>query len=505
MKIAYFLDIPKGLGGAGNVLLEQAKLMSAVYEVLVIIPCSANGEVNPEYERRCKKAHIRYRGMAYSTAYTIQNIDVLSAWKAMEDIRRMATDEKVDFFHSVQFNIGAELVSRELKIPHLMNSYSIRKEEFILAFMDIFPSYHSCDSRLYCELWAKGLNMKTRCIRPSAPLSCRKRKKERRKNALKILMLGGLCELKNQMLAIQAVELCKRNQMNVSLSIAGDDNLEYAKVCRRYLKENNLEDSVCILGFQSDIVPLLEEHDCYLCTSIKESFPSSIVESMTYDLTILSTPVAGVPELLKDEVNAYISSGYEAKDIADCIRRCFYAYQDGSIKAIHKQAEALWNENFSVPAVTKQLDEYYHHILSDFTKCPKRRFENKISGSVVKQVYMRLTHVGIEDEYILSKCCYYACLGEILKCGKAYIWGAGKYGKYAKQLLETVLQGIEIIAYIDRIKTGNYLGIPIVYPEQAELQKADYIFIAFDQGKEQAIADLEEKGFGYNRDIWLLP
>ena len=76
MKIAYFLDIPKGLGGAGNVLLEQAKLMSAVYEVLVIIPCNADGEINPEYERRCKKAHIRYRGMAYSTAYMIQNIDL---------------------------------------------------------------------------------------------------------------------------------------------------------------------------------------------------------------------------------------------------------------------------------------------------------------------------------------------------------------------------------------------------------------------------------------------
>lgn len=504
MKIAYFLDIPKGLGGAGNVLLEQAKLMSALYEALVIIPCNADGEINPEYERRCKKAHIRYRGMAYSTAYMIQNIDLLNSWKAMKSIQKMAIEEKVDFFHSVQLNIGAELAARELGIPHLMNVYQLRKEEFVLKYMDIFPRYHSCDSQMYCDVWEKYLGAETCCIRPSAILPYIEKKRKSR-TGLKILMLGGFAKRKNQMTAIKAVEKCNYDGFKIELTIAGDVNSQYGQKCKDYIKERKLNELIHIVGFQTDIIPLLRSNDCYLCASTEESFPSSIVEAMTYDLTILSTPVAGVPELLKDEVNAYLSSGYEAKDIADCIRRCFYAYQDGSIKAIHKQAEALWNENFSVPVVTRQLDEYYHHILSDFTKCPKRRFEDKISGSTVKQVYMRLTHVGIEDEYILSKCCYYACLGEILKCGKAYIWGAGKYGKYAKQLLEAVLQGIEIIAYIDRIKTGNYLGIPIIHPEQAELQKADYIFIAFEQGKEQAIADLEEKGFGYNRDIWLLP
>ncbi len=28
MRIIYFLDIPRGLGGAGNVLLEQAKVLT---------------------------------------------------------------------------------------------------------------------------------------------------------------------------------------------------------------------------------------------------------------------------------------------------------------------------------------------------------------------------------------------------------------------------------------------------------------------------------------------
>ncbi len=49
------LDISKGLGGAGNVLLEQAKLISTIHDVIVVIPCNVDGEMNPKYELRCKK------------------------------------------------------------------------------------------------------------------------------------------------------------------------------------------------------------------------------------------------------------------------------------------------------------------------------------------------------------------------------------------------------------------------------------------------------------------
>ena len=35
MKIAFFLDSPKGFGGAASLLLRQAKLMSALHDVFV--------------------------------------------------------------------------------------------------------------------------------------------------------------------------------------------------------------------------------------------------------------------------------------------------------------------------------------------------------------------------------------------------------------------------------------------------------------------------------------
>lgn len=45
--------------------------MSIIYEVIVNISCNVVDEINPGYEWRCKKAHIRYIGMTYPITYKI--------------------------------------------------------------------------------------------------------------------------------------------------------------------------------------------------------------------------------------------------------------------------------------------------------------------------------------------------------------------------------------------------------------------------------------------------
>ncbi|HCT92617.1 MAG TPA: hypothetical protein DF613_14745 [Lachnospiraceae bacterium] len=502
MKIAYFLDIPIGLGGAGNVLLEQAKLINSVHDVLVLIPCNADGVMNPEYRHRCERACLNYQGMCYPTAYAIQNIDMIQVWQAVEKIREMARREKVDFFHSVQLNIAAELASRELHIPHLMNIYQIEPSEFLFARMDIFPRYHSCDSHLFCRVWKDNLGVMTRCIRPSAPLAAIRHKERRAGGALKILMLGGICGHKNQLCAIRAVHRCREKGLPVFLTIAGSADRAYEEKCRAYVAAHGLEEAVRILGFQSNVAPLLEEHDCFLCASVNESFPSSIVEAMTYGLTVISTPVAGVPELLVDGINAFISQGYGAEDMADSIAACFCAYGEDRI---HKQAAELWGEHFAPEVVRRQLNEYYGEILQDYPPSPGKTAGKRVTEQDIQEICKRLWDRGIRENYVLSRCYYYACLSRILEPGEAWIWGAGNFGRYAKEIAEAVFPQIHIAAFVDGRKTGEYLGLPVYTPESVGPGAVKYMFISFARGREAAMDVLEGKGFVRNRDALTLP
>lgn len=505
MKIAYFVDDAPVIGGSGNVLLEQARIMSNIHEVVVVIPLNEKGEMNPEYPLRCRRANLRYVALKYATTFCIQFIDIVKAYKDAEDIEKWAFQEHVDFFHSSQLNISVEYVARRMNVPHLMNIYQLREEEFALKYMDIFPRYHSCDSLLYCSVWSKNLGIKSRCIRPSAPLKAIQKKERDLKNELRILMLGGFQERKNQMVAIQAVEYCNKNGRNIKLTIAGDDTSEYAWECKRYVQEKALDTYIFIIGFRSNVAPLLEDNDCFLCTSRQESFPSSIVEAMTYDLIIVSTPVAGVPELLKDGDNAYLSEGDEISDIVDSIERCYEDYKNGRAEKLRKKARELWAEQFSPNVIKERLEDYYQYILKDYSKEMKKAIPNRTLMSEVQATYDKIYEIGQAAPVVLRRCYYYTCLASVLEKGTAYVWGAGKYGKLAKELLERLYPDIKILAYIDKKSVSSYQGLPVIYPEKIDKKQADYCFIGLLREREQVIEHLQNKGFEYNKNAWLLP
>lgn len=505
MKIAYFLDVPVGLGGAGNALLEQAKIISKIYEVIVVIPCKEDGVVNPEYKKRCEKAQVNHVGMYYHTAYSIQYIDIKTAWEIMENIQKFIMQEKVDLVHSVQLNVAVELAARRCSIPHLMNIYQLREEEFVVKYLDIFPRYHSCDSLLYCNRWSKMLEIESRCIRPAAQLEEIKIKLKVDKQKKGIIMLGSVCERKNQLAAIKAVMACRNQGKNITLTIAGNDSSKYAQDCRRYIEDNHAIDVIHMVGFQSDITPLLEENDLFLCTSIDESFPSSIVEAMTYDLAVISTPVAGVPELMINKENSYISRGFGVSDIIESILECLDDYVTGAIDTILENARTTWNENFSRNVICDQLKTYYLHMLSSDKGYMGDVFDDIEYSDGIKSIYHKIQQSDIEDSLVYKRCYYYTFLKKNLKSGKVYIWGAGKYGGIAKKLIEILFDDIEIEAFLDSKKTDEYLGIPIVSPEMADYNKVTYVFLAFAAGREQVISYLENQNLKYNDRAWLLP
>lgn len=108
------------------------------------------------------------------------------------------------------------------------------------------------------------------------------------------------------------------------------------------------------------------------------------------------------------------------------------------------------------------------------------------------------------ETFVLQRSCYYEYLKRNLQAGKAYIWGAGKYGAIAKRLLKLLLGSIELIAYIDKEKSGTYMGISVITPDEVK-ENVDYIFLAFAGEKEHVIEYLENKGYEYNKSIWILP
>lgn len=501
MKIAYFLDQVEIIGGAGIYLLQQARLVAGLHEVIVVASSISPMYSIEEYRRRCELYNLSFCTLEYATTSNFWDIDIVRVKDDSKNIEAFASKEKISLFHSVQLNIAVEYVARKLHIPHIMDIFQLKEEDFSYCPADIHPHYHICDSELYAERWHRMLGIESRCIRPVSILENIKRKTQYpTDDEIRILMLGTMYERKNQFAAIQACEMCMQ-QHNIILTIAGSIDTPYAEKCIQYVKEKGLEKKIFFTGFVKDVVPLLEKNDCLLCASWDESFPSSIVEAVSYDLCIISTPVAGVPEVFIDGKNSFISKDFTVESIAETIDGYIKSCANGDIRKIHNCAADTWKDNFSGDIVRAQINSFYEYVVGrPYTELDS--LESLIDRG--KETDKLLSKVYSEYEETYKRTMYHNLIREKLVTGKIYLWGAGKLGGYAYKILRVLCPELEIVAFVDRYKSGQYFDVPIIRPEELPIRDDFYYGICFAYGAEEVIEYLQEKGLVLNKHIWVI-
>ena len=143
---------------------------------------------------------------------------------------------------------------------------------------------------------------------------------------LKILYLGRLIAHKGALTLIKSLPILKNNGINFKASIVGKMGIEpeYEKKMNTILENNNLRESVTF----SDIVPraevlsLLKEHHVVVFPSIgHEAFATVPLESMAAGVPVISTPVGGNKEYLKNEENALVFDPGNHNQLSSCIMR----------------------------------------------------------------------------------------------------------------------------------------------------------------------------------------
>ncbi|NPD90894.1 glycosyltransferase family 4 protein [Xylanibacter muris] len=83
---------------------------------------------------------------------------------------------------------------------------------------------------------------------------------------------------------------------------------EFENEIKKLIKDNNLEDVVQFEGWVNGEkkVELLEWANCFILPSYNEGLPISILEAMSYGMPVVSTPVGGITEVVKNGENGVI-------------------------------------------------------------------------------------------------------------------------------------------------------------------------------------------------------
>ena len=81
--------------------------------------------------------------------------------------------------------------------------------------------------------------------------------------------------------------------------IIGDG--EDRKILENEIAKLSIKKNVLLLGKVTDALRYLRAFDIYVCSSVKEGLPYSIIEAMSAGLPIVATNVGGIPELLAND------------------------------------------------------------------------------------------------------------------------------------------------------------------------------------------------------------
>lgn len=359
-----------------------------------------------EYASVLKNCGISLQQMNYVVCTQTEDIDLIGTLECYEGMKQVIESFQPILLHSVQINLTAELVSRELGIPHIMDPY--------------------------------------------------------------------------------------------------------ADKCKEYIVEQGLEEQIMICGFHSEQTEIYADADLLICGSRLESYPNVIAEALANGVAVVSTPVAGVPEVIKDKENGFLCSGYAVEDLTEKIVEAYQAFQDGSIQGIQQRAEDTFRHTHSAEQVSAELQRVYRLVMEQGVHggLPGiREIRAKFEGFL--NLYR--VHEGefLKPDFVRKKLWYLYHVNPLIhaqmkKGRKLYIWGAGKIGACILQMNHLMELGWQIEGFVDGSRRGDYMEYPVSRPEERIPDREAVILIAFLAGTNEAMEQLQKAGRSYAEDYFLL-
>lgn len=124
----------------------------------------------------------------------------------------------------------------------------------------------------------------------------------------KIISVGRLKHQKNHFLLIDSIKLLNDNiKKNILVNIVGDGELK--EKLENYIKKNNLNKIIKILGFKQNPMKYVAESNLFILSSDYEGLPTVLIEALYTGIDIISTDCPyGPSEILKNYSNSTLVS-----------------------------------------------------------------------------------------------------------------------------------------------------------------------------------------------------
>lgn len=262
-------------------------------------------------------------------------------------------NRKINFFHtlhSVAENTGG------VGLQYHLNKFFYRKN--IIKPVCISKLCRTSYERHYHLYNAPYIDNGRAMVNSSEKFNTVKNEVESYKNSrnTKVFIHVARCNhLKNQGLLIDSFNKLDKENYDYSLLIIGRE-FDTANGRQLQAKANP---KIRFLGEKNNVNDYLLCADAFCLSSIYEGLPISLLEALSCGITPICTPVGGIPDVIKDGENGYLSKGLETDEYCTAIRRFIEKPVD------KKLLIDFYKSNYSMEVCAGKYEQYFKTIIND--------------------------------------------------------------------------------------------------------------------------------------------
>ena len=140
-------------------------------------------------------------------------------------------------------------------------------------------------------------------------------------NNNRLVCVGRLSEEKGQLLLLEAVCILKKSKFDLEVVLAGDG--EMREVIENRIKELDLEKQVKITGWidGNEVRQQIINSRAMVLPSFAEGLPVVIMEAFALGRPVVSTYIAGIPELVENEINGFLVPAGSVGHLATALKK----------------------------------------------------------------------------------------------------------------------------------------------------------------------------------------
>lgn len=299
MKVLHLLQSGH-FSGAENVVCQIIGMMKDEPDMEMVY-CSSDGQIREALDER----DIRFAPLS--------NFSI-------NEIKQVIEKEKPDIIHAhdMRASLYAAIACGNIPlVSHIHNNafdsrgISVKSIAYIFAAWKaksiFWVSQSAFDGYAFHKLFKKKSSVLYNIIDIDALYE--KMSLDEKEYDYDVIYLGRLTFPKNPQRLMNVFRLVKEKKPDIKIGVIGTGDMEDETI--GLAQEYDLLDNVEFLGFQSNPLKMLYDSKVMVMTSRWEGTPMCVLEAMALGVPIVSTPVDGLKDLIKNGENGYLSDDDE--------------------------------------------------------------------------------------------------------------------------------------------------------------------------------------------------